>query len=268
LIRRLLASSLACLAGTAAAHDSWFEPLATARRGEHWLALGTGNQFPLRETAISAEYLQAQGCKRADGKTKPMATLRYTSNALILRAASNPAEALSCWVQLTPFQIEIAADKVAIYLDEVRPPQAVLDAWAAMQGRGLPWKERYTKHARIELQDADGTDAVATSPTGMGMDALLAAARSPLQTGDRLDFQLLRDGQPLPDFAVELRHESKPAGLWQRTDGNGRLQFKPPQPGRWLLRAIDLRLSASEPDTWDSRFVTLAFSVQGASAAP
>jgi len=265
-ILRLLVTSLACLAGAAAAHDSWFEPLATARSGEQWLALGTGNQFPVRETAISAEYLQVQGCRHADGSPAALAALRNTANALILRAAGNPADALSCWVQLTPFQIEVAADKVAIYLDEVRPAQPVLDAWATMHARGLPWKERYTKHARIELQGAETQAAVATAPAGMGMDVLLSAAKSPLRTGDTLGFQLLRDGQPLPDFAVELRHEGQPAGLWQRTNGTGHLQFKPVLAGRWLLRAVDLRLSATEPDTWDSRFVTLAFSVREGSA--
>ena len=267
-IRRLLASGLACLAGVATAHDSWFEPLPTARRGEHWLALGTGNQFPLRETAISAEYLQQQGCRHGDGESTPLAALRTTANALILRAASHAADASSCWVQLTPFQIEIPPDKVALYLDEVRPAQPVLDAWAAMQARGLPWKERYTKHARIELHGAAAQGAVATSAVGMGMDVLLSAARAPLQAGDSLNFQLLRDGQPLPDFAVELRHEGQPSGLWLRTDGRGRLHFKPAQAGRWLLRAIDLRLSVDTPDTWDSRFVTLAFSVRSTPAPP
>jgi hypothetical protein len=34
-----------------------------------------------------------------------------------------------------------------------------------------------------------------------------------------------------------------------------------PLPGRWLLRGTELRLSQERPDTWDSRFVTLAFDV-------
>jgi hypothetical protein len=34
-----------------------------------------------------------------------------------------------------------------------------------------------------------------------------------------------------------------------------------PLAGHWLLRGTDLRLSDTVPDSWDSRFVTLAFSV-------
>jgi hypothetical protein len=86
--------------------------------------------------------------------------------------------------------------------------------------------------------------------------------------GDRLAFQVLRDGQPLADFAVELRSATVRFGQWGRTDADGRVEFKPPLPGRWLLRGVDLRVSATDPDAWDSRFVTLAFEVLPRTAAP
>ena len=93
--------------------------------------------------------------------------------------------------------------------------QAVLDAWTAMHARGLPWKERYTKNARLDI---DGGDA-ARRPSGMGMDVLLDAPGK-LQAGDALAFQVLRDGAPLAGFAVELRHAADVAGgIWLRTDG-------------------------------------------------
>jgi uncharacterized GH25 family protein len=76
-----------------------------------------------------------------------------------------------------------------------------------------------------------------------------------------LQFQVLRDGQPLPDFAVEMRNERSPLGLWRKTDAQGRVSIAAPLPGRWVLRGTDLRLSESEPDLWVSRFVTLAFDV-------
>jgi hypothetical protein len=34
-----------------------------------------------------------------------------------------------------------------------------------------------------------------------------------------------------------------------------------PLPGRWVLRGTDLRTSEREPDSWESRFVTLAFEI-------
>ena len=129
--------------------------------------------------------------------------------------------------------------------------------WAEMQSRGVPWKERYTKRARIELNP----DAGAARPVDMAMDVLLESSERPLQQGQTLQVRVLRDGQPLSDFAVELRNEHGPLGLWRKTDAEGRVRFTAPLPGRWVLRGTDLRLSEHEPDLWVSRFVTLAFEV-------
>jgi len=219
---KLLALLLVLAAGPAQAHDSWF-----ARQPDGSVVLGTGNQFPKQETGIAPQYLLKQACAAG-----------------------------SCWAQTTPFELELAPDKIALYLDEVRPDAAVLDTWRTMQARGLPWLERYAKHARIVL-DAAG----AATPSGMAMDVLLLGGAAP-RRGQPLQFQLLRDGQPLPQFAVELRNDRSRFGIWRRTDDAGRLSFTPPFAAQWLLRGIDLRLSDTVPDTFDSRFVTLAFEVQ------
>lgn len=206
-----------CCSG-ALAHDSWFE-----RRADGSLALGTGLQFPKQDTSIDPAYLAQQGC-----------------------------DAAGCWAQTTTFELDLAADKIALYLDEVRPPQAVVDAWQSMRARGLPWHERYAKHARIVLDP--GAAAV---PSGMAMDVLFDGH------GREKVFQVLRDGRPLPDFAVELRSDRSRFGIWRRTDADGRLRFTPPFAGQWLLRGVDLRVV---DDHFDSRFITLAFEVR--TAAP
>jgi hypothetical protein len=72
---------------------------------------------------------------------------------------------------------------------------------------------------------------------------------------------VLRDGRPLPDFAVELRGDKLPIGIWRKTNAEGQVQIPAPLPGRWVLRGTDLRLSERESDTWESRFVTLAFEI-------
>jgi len=232
-------AALCAFAATAPAHDTWFDPAG----GE--LALGTGTTYPLRESGIDAKYLVHDGC-RSGAELRPLQPLRNIDDALVVAEPPGPA---SCWAQLTPFEIELAPDKIALYLHEVRPPRPLLDAWSAMQARGLPWKERYTKHARISLGAGSAADA---EPSGMDMDVVIES-RSPLV------FRVLRDGRPLPGFNVELRYERARFGIWRRTDDQGRLEFKPPLPGRWLLRGVDLRLSDHGPDAFDSRFVTLVF---------
>jgi len=247
----------------ARAHDTWFAPRASNNPAEVALMLGTGNQFPVHETGVGFEYLVRSGC-RSDPQGKPIALQRVDDapTALWLRAPAPQDQPLTCWAQLSPFEVQLAPDKIAIYLKDIQASAAVRQAWANMSARGAPWKERYTKHARIDVKP----DAGAAQPVEMAMDVLLESPQRPLQPGQTLQFRVLRDGQPLPDLAMEMRSERSPLGLWRKTDAQGRVSFVAPLAGRWVLRGTDLRLSDTEPDLWVSRFVTLAFEVAPPSA--
>ena len=260
--RAFIAAALSGCALGAAAHDTWFAPLPSPRASENRLALGTGDRFPAQQFAIDPKYLVRQGChSSARDQVDAMRTLQVTTTALVLRA---PVAARSCWAQLTPFQITLEADKVEVYLKEINASADQRATWAAMQARGLAWNETYTKHARINLGEVSAQSA-ATS--GMGMDMLLQADPGPVRVRDKVVVQVLREGRPLAGFNVELRSEHSPLGLWHRTDGEGRITVQPPLAGRWVLRGTDLTLSASRPDEWESRFITLAFDVLPAVAA-
>ena len=82
-----------------------------------------------------------------------------------------------------------------------------------------------------------------------------------LAVGNEATFLVLRQGQPLADFPVELINERSPIGLWHRSDALGRIRAKLPLPGRWLLRGTDLRLLKADPTRWESQFITYAFDV-------
>jgi hypothetical protein len=240
--------ALAC-AGAAMAHDTWFSP-----RGEPGaLALATGNRFPVGELAVDPQYFAVHGCRAADATVLALRTLRFTETQSWL--ATEP-RAATCFVQLAPFEFDVPLDKVDVYFKEARPEPAIVAAWTALRARGLPFHERYVKSARIELDAAD-----AGKPAGTVLDALRTAPARKPKVGDEAVFQLLRDGKPLPDFNVELVNERSPLGLWHRTDREGRIRARLPLPGRWLLRGTELRLSTSNPEHFDSRFVTYAFDV-------
>ena len=249
-----------CAAAGASAHDTWFAPQPADGRGGVALSLGTGNQFPRFETGIGYEYLVKSGCRGdAHGATRPLQRAAEGPHELQLRVRGEPPA--SCWAQLTPFEVELPPDKIAIYFKDIQASAAVRDAWAEMSARGVGWRERYTKHARIDL-GGDASDAA--TPVDMAMDVLLESPQRPLASGQPLQFRVLCDGQPLPDFAVELRSALSPFGVWRKTDAQGRVDFVAPLPGRWVVRGVDLRLSTTEPDRWESRFVTLAFEVAAA----
>jgi hypothetical protein len=249
------------------AHDTWFGPAAGAPTERTLLALGTGNRFPVQESGIDAAYLQQRGCRTRSGEGVALEALRNEPTALLLRAEVGQRSAdatLSCWAQLTPFEVEITSEKVTVYLKEINPPQAVRDAWASLQQRGIGWKERYTKHARVEI--AGTRSEAAAQPVGMGMDILLENNSLPVRAGEMMSFRVLRDGTALPNFAVELRGDLSPIGFWHRTDAQGRVSMRAPLAGNWVLRGTDLRLSGTVADTWESRFVTLSFAIAGAAA--
>jgi len=242
----LLAAALALLPGWAAAHDTWFEK-QPGEAGAPRLALGTGNRFPVQESGIAATYLVASGCRGEHGA----ATLTPRGDAATALLLEPPPGARTCWAQSEPFELTLGAEQIPVYLQEIQAGPEIRAAWAAMAQRGLPWRERYAKHARIEL----GAPAAQVVP--MAMD-LLIEHEGPLRAGQTVRVRVLRDGQPLAGLAVELVGEVSAFGIWRRSDAEGRVQVPVPTAGRWLLRATDLRLSP-EADRWDSRFVTLAF---------
>jgi hypothetical protein len=235
---------LAVASAAAHAHDTWFEAGPSGQ-----LALGTGNRYPVHETAVAPEYLAAQGCRRAAGagSERGLQPTRLVDTALLLRA---PPRAAACWAQLVPLDIELDAAHVATYLHEVQAQPAVRRAWQALQARGVTWKERYAKHARIELGPAAGP----SQPVPLAMDVL----REPLPGGG-WSFQVLRHGVPLAGQPMELIHHQAQRGIWRLTDALGRIQLPALRPGRWLLRGTHLRLSDEDPTRWDSDFLTLAF---------
>jgi Domain of unknown function (DUF4198) len=246
------------------AHDTWFERRQPLLPGELRLALGTGNRFPVMEFPLGIEQLRLSGCRGDAEAPSLLAHDGDEAHALRLRAAPGGSGALSCWAQTQAFDAELTPQLVTLYLKEIQAPQAVHQAWAAQRAQGQRWTERYTKHARIELANATGMHHAA-SPSGMALDLLLLGTPRALRAGDAVEFQLLRDGQPLAGQALELHGEHGALGFWRRSDADGRVRFTLPLAGRWVLRGTELRLSESADVLWESRFVTLAFE---ANAAP
>ena len=242
----------------ALAHDTWFAPLPGDTHGSIALALGTGNQFPVQESGIDIRHLLYSGCRQRPASA-PIALQRSADapTALHLRVRAEPAQALTCWAQTAAFEVQLPDDKIALYFKEIQAPQAVRDAWTQMRARGVKWKERYTKHARTEINPGPS----AATPVNMAMDMLLESPQRTPRRGEPMVFRVLRNGQPLADFPVELRGDRVALGLWRKTDVEGRVRFPAPLAGRWVLRGTELRLSEREPDIWESRFVTLAFEI-------
>lgn len=233
------------------------------------MSLGTGNAFPVFDSPVGPEHLERSGCRQG-GKSVAFNSVAQALKSLIMKARTRGTEAASCWAQLVSSEIELSTQLVPIYLAEAQPPASVREAWLAMAARGVPWRERYTKHARIVFNGEAPDDAGAGNAglDDMGMDMVLVGNVGMIREADVVTVQVLRDGQFLPGLAVELRHlgngRAVSTGAWHRTDDQGRVRLSVPLAGRWLLRGIDIRKSVSAPDSWDTRFATLAFDVAAA----
>ncbi|MEO5671622.1 MAG: DUF4198 domain-containing protein [Ramlibacter sp.] len=255
--------ALCLAAGQALSHDSWLSPSRDdSPAGQLVLELATGNRFPVQEFSQTAASVALSGCVDAQGRPRDLRPQREHPQWLDLRVEGPRGNSpLACWVELGAAEIEIEPPKVEVYLNEIRAPAANRAAWAALRERRLPWRESYRKYARIERPAGEpvrpGALAAARLPAGLALEIVVLGDR-PIAVGEPVAFQVLRDGRPLAGFAVELLSERSPLGVWRQTDSEGILRHSLPFNGRWLLRGTDLRLSTQRPDTWESRFVTLA----------
>ena len=260
--RAVLYAALCLGASQGRSHDSWLSPArGAAPPGQLLLELATGNRYPVQEFSQTPASVAQSGCSNGAART-PLRPLAVQPRWLDLASSVPETGApLSCWVELAPAEIEIEPPRVAVYFAEIKATPANRQAWADMRSRALPWRETYRKFARIELDSAPAASpervAAARRPAGLDLEIVLLGTQ-PISAGQPLEFQVIRDGRPLAGFAVELVSERSALGVWARTDADGKLRHRLPFAGRWLLRGTDLRLSAQRPDTWESRFVTLA----------
>lgn len=230
----------------ASAHDTWFQPVGMPA-DTVLLRLGTGDRFPQQEFSLEPSHLARSGCLSARGHAAKLVPVRRLPTALLLR--SNGPRPAVCWAEVVAFDIQIADDKVDVYLGEIDASLELRAAWQAMKARGVKWQERYRKHARIDLD-----------PASSGLQAGLGLEIVPLDaTGPGRTFRVLHQGRPLPGFPVELRGANEAQARWYRSDADGLLRIDTPGEGRWVLRGTHLRLSTKTRDSWESDFVTLAF---------
>jgi hypothetical protein len=266
----LAAGLVAALAlAPARAHDTWFTAQPTA--GGVRLALGTGHHYPAHESPPGVVDEGAVACRPrtagsgsgeggadATGEARALVprALPPTRRARSLQFEPVPVAPLSCAVQLPERQTTLSPRQQAAYLEEIRAAPALRAQARAWAEAGLPWQERYRKHARIEL----GGGAGVPQALPLGLDFVPEAG--PWRAGGRVEVRLLRDGQALAGQPVQLRGSQAAAGFWLRTDADGRIVVPLPLAGPWMLRTVHLEPEAARPGHWLSRFATLVLEVE------
>jgi len=269
------------LAGTPAlGHDLWIEPSTFhPATGELvWVGLRIGDPVtgaePVRRDPRHLERFSLLGPegetpipgldgREPAGWIRPSVPGRYT---IVLR--SHPAVSV-----LPPEKFE------SYLLDEGL--EAIRDERARRGESNLPGKERYSRSLKALLTVAGPRAASHRRSAGadrsLGLRLELIARRDPqrLRAGDQLPVELRFEGRPLAGALVAAhrlrsadpearsgRHVGRPRPLTARTDARGRVVFKLPEDGPWLLTAVHMvPAPPNEEEDWESVWTALTFSL-------
>lgn len=255
----LFATALPCFA-----HDTWLMP-RSPRATEDKRAtvdLTSGMAFPKSESAIKSDRVASGGWRTSSAKGRAD---RYEDGdaSLVAHYAPSGEGTAVLFVTLKPKEIELEADDVAHYFDEIGVPEALRREWEKT-GADATFRETYTKHAKtfVRVGDGDEADATCVRPVGFAVELIPQTDPTALSVGDELVVKAVRGGDDeLESFAVGFVCGETGDVELVRTNESGKVAFTISSAGWWMVRATELRRQAD--GTFKSDFVTMTFYVAG-----
>lgn len=257
---------LLALTGVTRAHDTWLAPAPDVGGGLVELRMQYGAHYPVADGGQVAASVVRTGCWEGNGAERALLPRRELPEFLELRARADLRTGVACWAEQRPFEVELSAEQAVQYLNEVRAPQAAVQAWARQQSRGLPWRESYRKSMRVELHPREAApDAAALAtlrrPRGLALE-IVPTGTTAVLAGQSASFRVLLEGQPQANLWVQFVSQRPGPTFWQMSDAEGGVRETLPTPGQWMARATLLEIPASETQGWRSRFTTLVLDVR------
>lgn len=269
-LRSLVTVALLVAGGsTLGAHDFWIEPRAFQAKPGALLGLHLmvgermlGDPVP-RDTAGIERFVVTHGSQEqvVPGREggDPAGVLRVDGTGLLIVGYHSK-----------PHSIELTADKFDKYLGEegLDAVQAIL---ARMKKRPTVAREEYSRCAKSLLLSGDSSAAQRDRALGLPLE--LIAERNPYAGAAGQDFPvtLLYRGKPLRDALVIAINRDDPDGrLRSRTNSEGRVNFRLPRGGVWLIKAVHMIPAEAGRDIdWESFWASLTFELRdaGGSAA-
>ena len=259
----IVALVAAALAIPATAHDTWLLPRHGAVKAGRSVdfAMTSGMAFPKDESAIDPDRV-ARGGVRLGGVTEDFDARREGRRALRLSADLERPGIATVWIELKPRSIELTADQVAHYVEEIGAGPAVLTRWESMP-EPRRWREAYRKHAKSFVRVGEpGADRSWAEPVGSPLELVPERDPTALRAGDDLPLKLLRGGAPAAGASVALQREGEQRAVTRTTDAEGRVAFPLPRGGWYLVRSTDLRPAAGGDLDWEADFATLTVEVE------
>ena len=257
----------ALLCGPTLAHDFWIEPGSfRPRLGEPVsvrLRVGErlqGDAVPFVPAWVN-QFIVQDGANRrtvfARSGSEPAGALRIVTPGLHVVGYHSQAS-----------RVELPADKFDAYLIEEG-----LDAVAAQRARRPAndgkVRERFIRCAKSLV--LAGTPGEEQGDRQLGFPLELLAQSNPyrLLAGEELTILLNFQNRPLAGALVVAMNSLNPADTQrQRSDDAGRVRFRVPPGGHWLVKAVHMVAAAPGEDAdWTSYWASLTFETHAAITA-
>lgn len=258
--RWFAAAALALAAGTIRAHDFWIEPASFTPPLNSTLAvrLRVGEHFAGDLVPRSAERIERFALKDAEGE-RSVAGLEGADTAGLVRIAAPGLQVLG--YRSRRATIELDAAKFESYLG-MEGLEWLSQLRAEVGQTASPGREVYSRCAKALLAVGAATSDV-DRPFGFPLELMAEANPYALAPGQEFPVKLIFEGAPLRGALVAaLQRERPDERLVARSDAAGRVMFRLPQPGVWMIKAVHMVPAPSETEAdWESFWASLTFEV-------
>ena len=256
------AMAFAALLSSADAHDTWLIPdkFEVAPGATVTLDLTSGMAFPKLESGPKPERVQEAKCRIA-GETIEFTQKIAAPNSLQLKGEVPRAGIAVLWLKLPSRTLDLQADEVEHYLEEVSAPESLRKQWTEMK-EPRRWRESYTKHQKTFVRVGEPkADSSWSEPVGILLEITPEADPTTVKAGDDFPVRVLKGGSPLAGFALNAVSAGEEKGETKKTDNEGRVHFRLNKAGPWLFRGTDIRKSTGAEADWESDFTTMTLHV-------
>ncbi|NEX63177.1 DUF4198 domain-containing protein [Noviherbaspirillum galbum] len=265
-MKSLLFLFLACLAGSAGAHEFWgeAEPFRAAPNEPVAVRLRVGEYF--NGDVVPIARPQAAMLKLVhDGEEFDIRQQLPAERALPEMKLALPAE--GAWMlafDSYPSSITLPAEKFHAYLHD-EGLDAIIRKREADGKQNEPGREHYRRNVKIMMRAGSQASTTHAARTGQRFEIVPAEDPTTLPAGSTLHLQLLFDGKPASGVLLKAwhRHERQVLMIRATTDAQGKTSVSLPYAGMWMLSAVHMLPAgpeAKEAD-WDSFWANLSFAL-------
>jgi hypothetical protein len=225
------------------AHDSWLMPRTPQAQEDKPVTvdLTSGTSFPKLESPIKADRVFRGGWRTSDRKGR-LDRWEEGDSSLVMHFTPNGEGTAVMYLTLRPKDIELDADEVAHYFEEIGASESMRDEWESRGGDAV-FHETYTKHAKAFMRVGDiGEDPTCLRQVGSAIEFIPQRDPTALMVGDDLVVKVVRGGDDeMEQFAVGLVCGATGDSELRRTNEAGMVSFPITDTGWWMVRGKVLR---------------------------